>query len=178
MRCPHCDSPNPAEASTCSQCGQVLSTYAPDISGGTSNRPELMRQVSVRPPVVPIITVLCVLAAVIGPFRAAAAAMARRTALPDEAGGYLVNALGAASGVLIATVLVPIGLFLLVTAFAVWNQRSWAWSVVAALLCVAGLAAAVTFPSEPLSAVLRIASAGALAYFWYQPHTRKWYGLE
>lgn len=178
MRCPHCDSPNPDEASSCAQCGQALSTYAPETSANASARAERIYHVSIQPPVVPIVAVLCVFTALLGPFRTAAAALVRRTPLPDEAGGYLVNALGAASGALIAAVMVPIGLFLLVTAFAVWSQRPWAWSAVAVLLCVAGLAAAVTFPSDPLSAVLRIATAGAVAFFWFQPHTRKWYGLE
>lgn len=178
MRCPHCDSPNPAEASSCSQCGQMLSIYAPETSTNASARAERINHISIRPPVVPIIAALCVLTAFVGPFRAAAAVLTRRSPMPEEAGGYLLNALGAASGALIAAVMLPVGLFLLVTAFAVWSQRPWAWSAVAVLLCVAGLAAAVTFPSEPLSAVLRIATAGALAYFWYQPLTRKWYGLE
>lgn len=178
MRCPHCDSPNAAGASSCAQCGQSMSSYATESASSPAVIAERLYQVSIRPPIVPIVSVLCALAAVIGPLRTGAAALLRRSALPDEAGGYLANALGAASGFLIAAVLLPVGLFLLLVSFAAWTQRPWAWSAVAGLLCVAGLAAALTFPAEPLMAVLRLATAGALAYFWYQPATRRWYGAE
>jgi hypothetical protein len=179
MRCPNCNTLNDEGAALCENCAEPLTAYGGQITGMVSEETrEKIERLSVRPPVVPVMAALDALAAFVWPFAAAWAAFAHRTVANAAGTNYIGAAFGSLGAVFTAAVMIPLGVALLVIAWATWTQRPWAWIANAVVLVLAALLAFFAFPSAPVSALLRIGLAGALAYFWFQPDTKDWYGMR
>ncbi len=180
VRCPNCSAPNPSGVAYCQACASPLTAYGGGDVGLGPSAATLARlqRASERPRIVGVMAAVLALAAFVGPLRTAACAFlaqrAASSAAPAE--GYIFSALGAVGAFLVALVLVPIGVFMLITAWAAWRQVAWAWTAVALLLGLCVLAGLHSFSLFSFGSVVLVGVAGPLVYFWMLPATREWYG--
>lgn len=178
MRCPNCNSEVEEGLAACSQCGTPLTAYGGQVTGEV--RPETRAKAAkfaARPSIVIVMTILDVLVALFGPLGMALARITGRTQVSEDATNYIVAALGAVGAFAVVIVLIPIGLLLLLLAWATWTQKSWAWTANVVLLVLGVVLAARVFSAEPGQALVRIALCGAVAYFWFKPSTKEWFGM-
>jgi hypothetical protein len=158
-----------------------LTAYAGQLAGETYQG-KLASQVEAldrRPLVVAVLAVLNILVALL------ALGYAIHSILSTHHEGeeaYLANAFNAIGAFMIALVLVPIAIALIIHAAATWTQRTWTWNSNLAFLGVIGLFQLTQFRYPGfgihLLAVILLALAGGLAYLWFRPQTRAWYGLS
>lgn len=178
MRCPHCDNENPEGTACCLACDTPLTAYAGQGTGEVSAATlERLRNLSRRPPIVPIVVALDTLIAVIGPFGVLLIKFLGRTTTNVEGTNYVGAALGAVGVALMAMLMVPLGLFLIYLAWVTWTRASWAWLANAALLCGMAFLSLIGFftPWMFFRLTLLILFAAA-AWFWFQSDTREWFG--
>jgi hypothetical protein len=178
MHCPNCHAEVEEGLAVCSQCGAPLTAYGGQITGEV--RPETRAKaakLAVRPPIVVVMAILDALVALLGPLGLAWVRITGRTQVSEDATNYIAAALGAVGAFAVAIVLIPLGLFLLVLAWATWTQKPWAWMANVVLLILMVLLAVRVFAAEPGQALLRIGLCGAIAYFWFHPRTKEWFGL-
>jgi hypothetical protein len=180
QQCPHCGTPNDIGRSLCENCQTPLTAYAGQLHG-QAYQGRLAEQVALlntRPPVVVGMTVFHVLLVVFWPLARVVGAFASRQQTNAEGTNYIASAFSSIGPILQAIVFVPIALALIVLAWATWTERTWAWTVNAFALAAFALFAILKYPSAHLQAILYVGLAGGLAFFWFRPQTRGWYGLS
>lgn len=179
MRCPRCDFDNDEGRAVCLHCATPLTAYAGQVTGVVSEETRTKAaRLALRPPIVSLMAVLDVLAAIFGPFAMLAVKFSARATLNNEGTNYIGAALGAVGIAAAAALLIPLGLLLLFLAWSTWTQRPWAWTANAVLLGLSALLAVLVFPTSPAQALVRIALSGAVAFFWFQSRTKAWYGMQ
>src|SRR5512143_3699501 len=135
MRCPHCEIPNEDGAAVCSSCGTPLTAYGNQITGEVSEATRARAaKLAIRPAVVPFAAAFCAFAAVAGPLWRVMSLFLSRVTTNPEGTNYLSAAFGAVGIAFSAMVLVPLAIALLLVAWGVMTQRTWAWGAVLALL--------------------------------------------
>ncbi len=178
-QCPNCGLDNSIDRALCVSCLTPLTQYAGDLDGqGTSNG-VLAAQVAaleVRPPVVAAMTVFNALFAVFWPLTFVMGAFVARQKVNAAGTNYLGAALGAVGPVLAALILLPVALGLGVLAWATWTRQQWAWNMNAGVLGLFGLLALFRFGSAPILAFLYLGLACGLAFYWFKPVTKAWFG--
>lgn len=177
MRCKECGEDNDEGVAFCARCNTPFTAYGGQVTGMVSEATlAKAARLALRPPIIPFMAALDVLTAVFGPFAITLARSSARPVANAEGTNYVGVAFGALGAVFTAALLIPLGLVLLVTAWATWTQRTWAWTANAALLALSLVAALLAFSASPAEALVRIALSGAVAYFWFKPETKEWYG--
>jgi hypothetical protein len=178
-QCPNCGAANSIDSALCENCRAPLTAYAGQLTGqGESAQGRLAGQVAqleTRPPGVVAMTVFDVLFAGFWPLRSVAGAFLAKPRLNAEGTNYLGAAFGTVGPVLAAIVLIPLALALFGLAWMTWTQRPWTWTANLAALGLFALLALLHF--SPLS-VVWLAAAGALAYLWFRPETKAWFGFS
>jgi hypothetical protein len=177
MRCPHCELPNDDETAYCISCGTPLTAYGGQVQGTVSAETlAKARELAVRPQAVPVIAALDALVALFWAFGGAIRAFTARPDLAADNLNYVGHAFGAVNVALVAGFLVPAGVALLVVAWGVLTQRSWAWTANAGILGLTALWTLIRFGSAPFLSFVKLAACGAAAWAWMQPRVRSWYG--
>lgn len=178
VRCPNCSAANPVGAAYCEVCATPLTAYETGGGQGPSAATlAKLQRLSIRPRIVPIMAAALVLGAFAYPFRIALTSLlAQRGASAAGSEFYIFNALGAVGAFLVALVMVPVGVFMLVTAWGTWRQQSWAWTADVILLGLAALDGLRALFGSSLAALPQLGVAAALLYAWLLPATREWYG--
>jgi hypothetical protein len=164
----------------CANCQTPLTAYAgqlrdaPESSGG-----KLAAQVAhlnTRPPIIGAMALFDVLFALFWPLAFVVGAFAARQQVNGEGTNYIFAAIGTVGPALAALVLIPAALALCALAWATWTQRPSAWIGNAYTLGAFALLALRKFPNAPIMSLVWIGVAGVLAYVWFRPETKAWFG--
>jgi hypothetical protein len=179
MRCPSCGSDNPDGAALCSVCDQPLTAYSGQLTGEVSETSaERAAHLDTRPAAVKVVAALCALAALLGPFAAALRSLGSREALREDQLNYIGAAFGVVGVALSLAVLLPLGAAMLVVAWGVWSQKSWAWPAAAGIVGLGIVSALVTVRGDVPQGLFRAAVFGVAAWLWMRPEVRDWYGWQ
>lgn len=136
-----------------------------------------LREASTRPAAVPAAAAFIVLLALAGPFGSVLARLHSQPAVNSEGTNYASSAFGAVGVALAALVLVPLGIAMLVAAWAVITQRTWGWYAAAAVFVIAaGMSITGAIPAVLIRIIL-LAACGVAGFLWFRPETRKWFGV-
>jgi hypothetical protein len=169
--------PNEEGVAVCQSCRTPLTFYGNQVTGEVSEATRAKAtKLEIRPVIVPIMAAFCGLVALAGPFWSVAGRFFGRSAVNAEGTNYMGAAFGAVGIALTAIVLIPLGVALLVVAWGILTQRTWAWGA-GIVVAVATLFAAFTgyFFAGPLKIVAIVASV-ALAAMWLRRDAREWFG--
>ena len=177
MRCPHCAEDNPEGVAVCLSCGTSLTAYGGQVMGGGSEvtRAKLAR-IAVRPAVVPVMAAFIALVAVAGPLWSVLSRFLSRPEINREGTNYVGAAFGAVGVALVALFLVPLAVAILVVAWGILTQRTWAWGAGVLVLAGTFMAGIVGyFFGPPLKYVVMVVCI-ALTVMWFRNDAREWYG--
>jgi len=179
MRCEACGHDNEDGLAVCSNCGSSLTAYGGQATGlgGDAIRTKLAR-LTTRPPIVPAMAALDLLAALAGPVGSFLNRLASRPVTNPEGTNYISSAFGALGVAFAGAVLIPLALGLVLIGWGTWTQRTWAWHANAVVL--AGLI---------VMAVLGVGAAGFLRVLlflvcvpalglWLHKDVRDWFGAS
>ena len=177
MRCPHCGEPNPEGVALCLNCASPLTPYAGHITGAVSEATRA-KAARLRIPsgIVPVMAAFDVLLAVAGPFRIGLAGFFARPEVNPEGMDYMARAFGAVGAFVTAGIMIPVGIVLLIVAWATWTQRTWAWGANLGVLALVGIMAISGFISPALVRVIVLGFVIVLTMFWSGRTAREWYG--
>ena len=178
-QCPHCGVVNDMSRALCSNCQSPLTAYGGQLNG-VAYQGKLAAQASqaaVRPAVVTAMTLFDILYAVFWPIAYVIGAYMGRAQLNTEGTNYVAAALGSLGPLFSALALLPIGAMLCFLAWSTWTQRTWAWTANAWTI---GIFVLIVFMKHQFSLFTFVCAglAGALAYFWFLPRARAWFGLS
>ncbi len=180
LRCPSCGADNDEGASICGACSRPLTAYAGDVTGYV--RAETVARAAslqVRPRWVPWIAGLEALMAIFGPFGSVVSRFSSTpSAASNEGTGYIFAAIGTAGAAITAFLLVPVGLILLLGAYGVMTQRSWAWNVTVGVLAILTASGVLRLGSSPVVGAALIGAGAAGLGLWFRNDTREWYGTQ
>ncbi len=179
-QCPNCGHVNDVGRATCANCQLPLTAYAGQIPDFDSQQGKLAQQVAqlnVRPPIIQAMALFNLLFALLWPLAYVAYGFLARPHLNAESTNYIGTAVSAVGPILAALVLIPIGLALFALAWATWTQRPWAWTANAAGLAAFALLALLKFATAPIMAFIWVGLACGLAYYWFRPETKSWFGM-
>lgn len=180
QQCPNCGLLNEEGRALCANCQTPLTAYAgqlrgePESSGG-----RLAAQVAhlnTRPPIIAALALFDLLFALFWPLAFVVGAFAARQQVNAEGTNYIFAAIGAVGPTLAALVLIPVALALCALAWATWTQRPSAWVGNGYALGAFVLLALRKFPNAPIMTLVWIGLACGLAYLWFRPETKSWFG--
>lgn len=181
QQCPHCGTPNEIGLARCANCQSPLTAYAGQITGlGESARGRLsehVQQLDVRPPVIGAMTIFNILVALFWPLASVIGAFQARPVLKADGTNYIGAAIGTIGPFFTAILCIPLALALLGIAWGTWTQQPWAWKANGAAVIGFLLFTLTPMTGAPLK-ILWLAVAGALAYLWFAPRTKAWFGMN
>lgn len=181
QQCPYCGTVNEISLARCSNCQSPLTAYAGQITGleesGKGRLAEQVKAVEIRPPAIGAATGFNIFVALFWPLAAIIGAFASRTRVNADGTNYISAVVGSIGPIFTALVMLPLTLALVVVAWGTWTQQTWAWKANAVTIVGFALLMLTRIGSAPISLIWLIGS-GALAYLWFQPRTRAWYGLD
>jgi hypothetical protein len=156
-----------------------LTAYAGQLRG-ESYRGKLASQVdqlNTRPPVIIAMVVFIAVFALFWPVASVLVAFLHREGMNAEGTNYVASATGVIVPIMTALVLLPAAIALGWLAWATWIQQTWTWNVNAALLIGFAIFALIRYPVYHSLTFLWVALAAVLAFLWFRPATRAWFGL-
>ncbi len=178
-QCPHCGVVNASSRALCINCQSPLTAYAGELQG-ESYQGKLAEQAAhaeIKPWAVTAMAVCDVLFAVFWPIAFVIGAYTARAHVNVEGTNYAAAAFGSLVPLFYALTLLPIAALLCFVAWGAWAQRTWAW---AANAWTIGAFVFVVFIYHRVSFLtfICVCLAGGLAYAWYLPRTRAWFGIS
>ncbi len=180
-QCPNCGLVNDAGRARCADCQTPLTAYAGQLEEFTSSQGRLVQHVARlnrRPLAVAALALFDALFALFWPLAFVIGALAARQSVNAEGTNYLASAFGMVGPTLYAVVLIPAALALGALAWATWTQRPWAWTANVVVLGIFALLALFKLAAAPIMAIIWIGLACGLTYYWFQPETKAWFGLN
>src|SRR5438270_13027279 len=95
MRCKDCDNENPDGVAFCETCGGPLTGYGSGVPGLASEATlAKLRKAARLPPIVPIMAVLCLVAAFFGPLEMFLGRLTARPTVNAEGTNYVASTFG------------------------------------------------------------------------------------
>src|SRR5216110_3165259 len=118
MRCPECGTDNVEGAAICANCVAPLTAYAGHVTGEASEATlAKLARAYYRPPVIPIVAIFDVVAALTGPVWAIVGRFMARPQVNSEGTNYAGAAFNAVGTAFLAIFMVPLALGLWAAAF-------------------------------------------------------------
>lgn len=179
MRCPYCDEPNEDGAALCTACGAPLTPYAATVpvDADPERTAAKIAAMNERPPVTLVVTIADIAAAIVAVV-ITLRSIAATPQLSADATNYLGRAFGGLRAALTAGVLLPTAAALALLAWGAYTEKPWAWTVHAVVFAFIALVSVVTLRVNATLSLLELAIVGVVAWQWFQPNVRRWYGRE
>lgn len=179
-QCPNCGLENDSGNAVCANCQTPLTAYAGQLRG-EAYQGRLAAQVErleTRPPAVIAMVVFLIAFTLFWPLASVISAFLHREGLNAEGTNYVASAFGAIGPILTAIFLIPVSVALGVLAWMTWTQRTWTWNADLVALIAFAVFACIRYPVYHFLTFLWVILAAALAFLWFRPATKAWFGLS
>lgn len=179
--CPSCGSPASASASFCAKCGASLATPPSGPLGSAPAAPYLAPPPAAAPVVRPIgVTVVGIVTFVAAAFIAFGALVLFlgshwiASFIPVSEARGLFTVLGP----LLALFVLGIAALVAATGWGLLKGHNWAWVVMLVLLGLNALGGLGEVASQRFEGVLSILVSGLVAWYFFRPEVREWFGAQ
>jgi hypothetical protein len=158
-----------------------LTAYAGQVTGlGESaggRLAEHVNRLNTRPPVIGAMAGFDVFVALFWPLASVIGAFRARPVPNAEGTNYIGAAVGTIGPIFTAMLCIPLAIVLGGIAWGTWTQQPWAWKANAVVVIGFLLFLLPRVAAAPLNIVWMVV-AGALAFLWFSPRTKAWFGME